>query len=518
MSPWRPSPRVCVAAGSLLIVVGLALGLTGVVTLAIGPPSGWVGAARELATPPAEAPATDLTSPSGSDAGDRAADVASAASATSGPVLAIPTPLVMLAEPTTQPTAPGSTPYESASVPEAVTAPTVAASDPSPQEPPFLPITRILIPRIRLDTEVAPAKLVEREGGVTWEIPPFLAGHAEATAGAGGFGNAVLLGHLNSREAGNVFQHLDRVGVGDQIQVFSEAGSFDYRVVNVRTVPRTDVSILHPIRMATLSLITCSGTWLPFLRDYTQRLVVHAELTAPVSAPLTQPARGLPVAEPASPATTAPIALSTPVATATIAQSAPVGAAKLTTVFEEWFTDNRRQWPNDLLGTAWFADGAYYLSAREPGRFVAVGAPIGRPLRDVVVSGAFRKVGGPPGGGYGLIVRDQATASRDGINQSGRYYVLEVGDRGELGIWRREEDHWEDLLRWSPSDTVRPGTETNELTVRAIGSRLTFVVNGVQVAGLEDSTLMEGGVGIFVGGDLNEARVERLVVQSVQSP
>ena len=287
-----------------------------------------------------------------------------------------------------------------------------------------------------------------------------------------GLGNAVLLGHVTSREAGNVFQHLDRVGVGDQIQVFSEADSFNYRVVDVRTVSRTDVSILNPIRMATLSLITCSGTWLPLLHDYTQRLVVHAELTGPVNAPPAQPTRVLPVAELATPAATVPIALST-----------PAGAAKLTPVLEEWFADNRRQWPNDPLGTAWFADGAYHLSAREPGRFVAVGAPIGRSLRDMVMSGAFRKVGGPPGGGYGLIVRDQATASRDGINQRRAILRARGGrPRESSGSGAEKRITGRTCCPGRRSDAVRPGTAPNELTLRAIGPRLTFVVNGVQVA------------------------------------
>ena len=164
--------------------------------------------------------------------------------------------------------------------------------------------------------------------------------------------------------------------------------------------------------------------------------------------------------------------------------------------------------------TAWLARGAYHLLARHPGRFVAVGLPQLEPLRDVVVAGTFRKVGGPPGGGYGLIVRDQGPGPRDGVGQGGRYYVLEVGDRGEVGIWRREGDHWEDLLPWSPSDAVRPGAEPNVLSVRAIGPRLTFVVNGTQVASLEDATLPAGGVGVFLGGDGNEGRLEWLVVEA----
>jgi hypothetical protein len=52
------------------------------------------------------------------------------------------------------------------------------------------------------------------------------------------------------------------------------------------------------------------------------------------------------------------------------------------------------------------------------------------------------------------------------------------------------------------------------LTVRAIGPQLTFLVNGVQVASLEDAILPAGGVGVFLGGDSNEGRLEWLRIQA----
>ena len=353
--------------------------------------------------------------------------------------------------------------------------------------PPFLPVTRVTVPRISLAAEVVPARFVDKGGGVTWEVPAFRAGHAETTAGAGRPGNAVLLGHVTSRSAGDVFKDLDKARVGDWVQVFSGDRQFDYQVVDVREVARTDISVLQPTELPSISLITCTGVWLPVTGDYAERLVVRAALIGPVGGH-PQPTPAIP---PASPA---------PVPT-------------LRAVFEERFADNRGGWPDDPRSTAWFADGGYRLAARQPGRFVAVGAPIAAPLGDVAATATFRKVGGPPGGGYGLIVRDRGPGPRDGVEQGGRYYVLEAGDRGEVGVWRREGDRWVDLLPWTPSEAVRPGGAANELTARAQGARLTLLVNGVEVAGVEDAALPEGGVGIFVGGDLNEVAVDRFVVE-----
>jgi len=146
---------------------------------------------------------------------------------------------------------------------------------------------------------------------------------------------------------------------------------------------------------------------------------------------------------------------------------------------------------------------------------VAVGVPSIPRLRDITVTAAFQKEGGPPGGGYGLIVRDRVDEPRDGVNQVGQYYVLEVGDRGEIGVWRRDRDQWIDVLPWTPSQAVRMGGAPNELAVESRGERLTFLVNGVEVTSHVDATLAEGMVGVFVGGDGNQVVLQRLLVEAL---
>jgi hypothetical protein len=172
----------------------------------------------------------------------------------------------------------------------------------------------------------------------------------------------------------------------------------------------------------------------------------------------------------------------------------------------------RAAWPDNQASTAWFESGGYQIYVRNPGDFVAIRAPTVGAVDDVVVSGTFRKVGGPAGGGYGLIVRDRRTSMGNGLDQSGQFLVAGVGDRGQIGIWRRDNDRWLDLIPWTDSSSVHPGNVANELTVDVSGSQLRFDVNGVRVASIE-SPLATGRVGIFVGGDLNEVLVERLVVR-----
>ncbi|MDQ3809137.1 MAG: hypothetical protein M3336_02490, partial [Chloroflexota bacterium] len=235
---------------------------------------------------------------------------------------------------------------------------------------------------------------------------------------------------------------------------------------------------------------------------------VAALATAFVAPSLATPTAPSPTATPRSPVALQPTSSPSPSPT----DSAPSPAPSARTLLDERFGDNQRGWPDNASSTAWLADGVYHLFPRTPGRFVAVGAPLA-PLGDVTVSGSFRKVGGPAGGGYGLIIRDQAPGTRDGLNQEGQFVVLAVGDRGEFGIWRRDGSRWLDLIPWTATELVRTGLEPNDLVVRVSGTRLGFLVNGRLLAEVAEATLLRGGVGIFVGGDLNHVVLERFTVQ-----
>jgi hypothetical protein len=211
--------------------------------------------------------------------------------------------------------------------------------------------------------------------------------------------------------------------------------------------------------------------------------------------PLPQPVRNGLEGSPASPSSTDP-------------------RAPLRLVLATNFASNPENWPNDPASTAWIVDGAYHILARQPGQFVALSAPLSTAYRDVLVSMKVRKVGGPAGGGYGFILRDQGPGPRDGANQLGKFYALIVNDRGEVGISRRENDHWAEVVPWTPSAAVHPGNEANTLVALARGSQLGLAVNGTAVAIADDQAPSVGTVGLYVGGDLTEIAVEDFRVQA----
>lgn len=231
--------------------------------------------------------------------------------------------------------------------------------------------------------------------------------------------------------------------------------------------------------------------------------VTHEVVAVERQLPL--PTHPMPTPAPPSP----PTATAVPQPTA-----APQATARV--LFAERFVNPLAGWANEPQGTAWFGNREYRLFARDPGRFVATGVPLSQPLGDARISAQFHKVGGPSGGGYGFIVRDQGQASaHDGHSQAGEYLVLEVSDRGDIGMWRRDQMRWIDLVPWTHSDAVRPDFEPNVLVATTRGSSVRFEINGEIVAERTyDQLPPVGGVGLFVGGDLNEVALEWLRIEA----
>jgi hypothetical protein len=218
---------------------------------------------------------------------------------------------------------------------------------------------------------------------------------------------------------------------------------------------------------------------------------------------------------PATSAVAGPAAQPPGAAASTRATPAPAQAsAPAAPIFDERFDSNDANWPSSAGGLGQFTNGSYRIATRQTGQSAAIGAPVSNVPGDVQITADFRKVGGPDGGGYGIIVRDQQPGGRDGSSQDGRYYVLEAGDKGDVGIWRRDGDRWVDLVPWQHADAVKPGTAQNTLTVRAVGNTLSLAVNGTQVANATDPTFKSGGAGVFVGGDGNQVALTRYTIQA----
>jgi sortase A len=112
--------------------------------------------------------------------------------------------------------------------------------------------------------------VVEGDG---WEQLKQGIGHHIGSANPGTTGNVVLSAHNDI--FGELFRDLDRLQPGDEAVVYTVSQKFVYRVIRIRIVEPTDVSVMAPTGRPTLTLVSCY----PYMID-NQRIVVTADLAS----------------------------------------------------------------------------------------------------------------------------------------------------------------------------------------------------------------------------------------------
>ena len=88
-------------------------------------------------------------------------------------------------------------------------------------------------------------------------------------------GNTVIIGHRYAKLPPNkdTFFNLDKVKVGDKIEIVQLDSTYTYIVTDTRTVGKNDISVLQDYSDYRVTLITCSPLW-----SSEQRLVIVGKL------------------------------------------------------------------------------------------------------------------------------------------------------------------------------------------------------------------------------------------------
>lgn len=99
--------------------------------------------------------------------------------------------------------------------------------------------------------------------------------HFPASNLPGQKGNTVIIGHRYAKLPPNkdTFFNLDKVKIGDRIEVIQSDNHFTYIVTDTRVVEKNDVSVLQNYSDYRITLITCSPLW-----TSKQRLVIVGKL------------------------------------------------------------------------------------------------------------------------------------------------------------------------------------------------------------------------------------------------
>ena len=175
------------------------------------------------------------------------------------------------------------------SLPPATPLPTLTPTPIPTATPPPLPVIRIAIPAIDLNSRVEdiyPSKSNTISGSIrfTWDPIANAVGHYNTSGNPGEGQNIVLTGHNNM--LGEVFRDLDQLSLGDQVTLFTNEKSFDYQVQKKLIVPYTGVeaegdaalqAYASPQSSEMVTLISC---W-PYYTNF-HRIVIIAVLVSEV--------------------------------------------------------------------------------------------------------------------------------------------------------------------------------------------------------------------------------------------
>jgi sortase A len=148
------------------------------------------------------------------------------------------------------------------------TQPTNGVAPPTPGVAPAdgQPIGTIDIPNIAANFVV-----VQGTGTADLQLGP---GHYDNTPLPGQPGNAAIAGHRTTYL--HPFFNLNELTAGDPIYITTTQGRFRYNVTSVQVVDPSDLAILDPTAIPTLTLTTCNPRY-----SASQRLVVQATLVSP---------------------------------------------------------------------------------------------------------------------------------------------------------------------------------------------------------------------------------------------
>jgi Sortase domain len=175
----------------------------------------------------------------------------------------------------------GAEPSASSAAPvpaAAPTAPAVVAVTAPPDRGDLRP-TEVRLPTLNVrsalvDLDVGP------DGALQPPADPDVAGWYVRGALPGLPGPTVIAGHVDSRSGPAVFYRLDRLAVGDRVEVTRSDGQvFAYRVATVETYPKDafpTARVYGPTPAPELRLITCGGDFDRSIGHYEDNVIVTA--------------------------------------------------------------------------------------------------------------------------------------------------------------------------------------------------------------------------------------------------
>ena len=134
-------------------------------------------------------------------------------------------------------------------------------------------------------------------------------------------------------------------------------------------------------------------------------------------------------------------------------------------------------------------EGVMRLLVKVPNRLAWASA--GREFSDFRLAVEATQVAGPDDNEYGVLVR---------MRDADHFYRFSISGDGYYLVSKYDGGAWEVLNGdWTSSDAIHLGAVTNLLEIVCRGVTMTFLVNGVTLTQVEDSSYSRGDIGLYAG-------------------
>lgn len=143
------------------------------------------------------------------------------------------------------------------------------------------PAVWLRIPSIEVDSAVVEVGITDGYYDASW----WDVGHHVDSANPGEPGNSIFNGHVETIGYGRVFRRLHELTPGDLVYVYTDTHRIDWVVTEIFSVPSGDNGFLYDTASPRLTLYTCTGVFNLLEREFSDRLVVAAELVQAVAMP-----------------------------------------------------------------------------------------------------------------------------------------------------------------------------------------------------------------------------------------
>jgi major membrane immunogen (membrane-anchored lipoprotein) len=156
------------------------------------------------------------------------------------------------------------------------------------------------------------------------------------------------------------------------------------------------------------------------------------------------------------------------------------------------FSDPASGWQaeSDAAAEVAYYDGVMRVLVKSPNSLAWAYSE--RELSDFGLTVEATQVSGPDDNEYGVLVR---------VKDPEHFYRFSISGDGYYLVSKHDGEEWEVLSGedWASSEAIHQGMAVNLLEVACRGETMVFLVNGIQLAEVRDSSYPRGGVGLYAG-------------------